>query len=181
MLVAFILWYWKRSVFLEFMVAFLFLALAGFSTNVLFPTAPPWIAANWWHYMPYVHRILASGIGYFGGGGNYSALYVWLWNNVGWDPVAAVPSEHAAFPFLCFLYLRQAWPRAGWVALPYCAAVWFAIVYLGEHYVADALAGVVYAGIVYALVRYLVRRRESNEDPQVEVETAPLSAVRQAQ
>jgi membrane-associated phospholipid phosphatase len=182
MLVAFALWYWKRSVFLEFMVAFLLLALAGFSTNVFFPAAPPWLASAW-HYLPPMNRILHVGIGYFGGGGNYSALYVWLWNNVGWDPVAAIPSEHAAFPFLCFLYARQAWPRGGWVVLPYCAAVWLAIVYLGEHYVSDAIAGVLYAAIVYVVVRQVgIRRaagegRRKSERPTVDV--TPAAALRQ--
>lgn len=161
--VAFVLWVWKRSVFLEFMGAFLIVALAGFATFVLFPAAPPWIAANWWHYLPHVDRILQTGINFFGGQESLSALYTWLWNHGGWDVFGAMPSEHAAFPFLCFLYARRAWPRAGWLLLPYCAAVWLAVVYLGEHYVADVIGGVLYAGLAYALVRYAVTRRAAGE------------------
>jgi hypothetical protein len=172
MMVAFALWYWKRPVFLEFMVAFLILALAGFATNILFPAAPPWMAANWWHRLPHVYRIFHYGVNYFGGNGNYSAFYVWIWTHIGWDPVAAVPSEHAAFPFLCFLYLRHAWKRAGWLALPYCAAVWFSIVYLGEHYVFDAIAGGAYAAIVYAAVRYYQSRHVARDQLTVNAAAA---------
>jgi hypothetical protein len=158
MAVAFALWIWKRPVFLEFMMAFLCLALAGFATFVLFPAAPPWLAADW-HYLPHVYRILHPGIAFFGGNESLSALYTWMWRHGGWDAVAAVPSEHAAFPFLCFLYARRAWPRAGWTLLPYCCAVWISVVYLGEHYATDIIVGVVYASVVYSATRYVASRR----------------------
>jgi membrane-associated phospholipid phosphatase len=157
--VAFLLWYFRRPLFLEFMVAFLILALAGFATFVLFPAAPPWIAANWWHHMPHVYRIYQAAIGAFGGKQSFSALYQWMWQHGGWDVFGAVPSEHAAFPFLCFLYVRSVWRRAGWILLPYCACVWIAVVYLGEHYVADVLVGVVYASLTYLLVHYVLAPR----------------------
>lgn len=153
---AFALWYWNRPVFLEFMVAFLVLALAGFATYVLFPAAPPWIAADWWHKLPHVYRIFGVGIHYFGGGQSFSALYQWMWQHGGWDLFGAVPSEHAAFPFLCFLYARSVWKRAGWSLLPYCAAVWVAVVYLGEHYAFDVIAGVLYAAAAYAVVHHVL-------------------------
>jgi membrane-associated phospholipid phosphatase len=159
--VAFVLWYSHRPVFLEFMVAFLILALAGFATFVLFPAAPPWIAANWWHHMPHVYRIYQAGIKFFGGSQSFSGLYQWMWQHGGWDVFGAVPSEHAAFPFLCFLYARSVWRRAGWILLPYCAAVWIAVVYLGEHYVTDVLAGLIYAALTYVLVHYVIAPRWS--------------------
>ena len=162
--VAFALWLFHRQVFLTFMVAFLLVALAGFATFVLYPAAPPWIAANWWHYMPHVHKILRAGIDFFGGETSFSALYVWLWNHGGWDPFGAVPSEHAALPFLCFLYARQAWPRGGWLLLPYCIAVWIAVVYLGEHYVVDVIAGVLYAAAGYIAVELIVLYQWSRTD-----------------
>lgn len=161
--VAFAFWVWRRSIFVEYMGSFLIVALAGFATFVLFPAAPPWIAANWWHYMPPVHRILDAGIAFFGGQQSFSALYQWMWNHGGWDLFGAMPSEHAAFPFLCFLYARKAWPRAGWLLLPYCIAVCVAVVYLGEHYVADVIAGVVYAIVGYAAVQIALARRSAKE------------------
>lgn len=159
MAVAFALWWWKRSVFLEFMVAFLVLGLAGFATYVLFPAAPPWIAANWWHYFPHVYRIAHRPEMRFLGHQSVSTLFNWFWSHGGWDQFGAVPSEHAAFPFLCFLYAQLAWRRAGWTLLLYCVAVWVAVVYLGEHYAIDVIVGVVYASASFALVRFLMGRR----------------------
>jgi membrane-associated phospholipid phosphatase len=152
MAIAFALWVWKREIFVEFMLAFLVLALAGFATYVLYPAAPPWIAADW-HYLPHVSRIFNAGVGFFGGTQSFSALYHWMWSHSGWDVFGAMPSEHAAFPFLCFLFARKAWPRAGWLLLPYCAAVWLAVMYLGEHYAADVIVGLIYAAVVYSLVQ----------------------------
>ena len=171
--VAFALWVWKRQIFVEFMGSFLLLALAGFATFVLFPAAPPWIAANWWHYIPPVQRILDEGTYFFGGQQSFSALYSWLWNHGGWDVFGAVPSEHAAFPFLCFLYARRAWSRGGWVLLPYCLAVWVSVVYLGEHYVADVLAGLVYAAAAYAVVQIALKRRAAKERAAAKRSLAP--------
>lgn len=159
MVVAFMLWLWVRPIFVEFMLSFLLVALAGFATFVLFPAAPPWIAANWWHYLPHVNRILNQGIEFFGGGGSYSALYSWLWQHGGWDLFGAMPSEHAAFPFLCFLYAVKAWRRAGWLLLPYFLAVSISVVYLGEHYVADVIGGAVYATLAFVVIQMTVARR----------------------
>jgi len=68
MLVAFALWLWVRPIFVQYMMSFLLVELAGFATFVLFPAAPPWIAADW-HYLPHVYRILNQGIEFFGGQG----------------------------------------------------------------------------------------------------------------
>ncbi|GAC1471268.1 MAG: phosphatase PAP2 family protein [Chloroflexota bacterium] len=157
MLAAFVFWLWKRPVFLEFMVAFLVLAMAGFATYVLFPAAPPWWAAN--HgYLAHVYKVKDSGIS-IASSMSISGLFSWFWSHGGWDQFGAVPSEHAAFPFLCFLYARRAWPRAGWLLLAYCLPVWIAVIYLGEHYAVDVIVGLVYAILAYALVRVAVRRR----------------------
>ena len=158
--VGFALWLWNRPIFLQFMLSFLCVALAGFATYVLFPAAPPWIAALW-HYLPPVHRIFYAGIHFFGGESAISVFYLWLWQHGGWDAFGAVPSEHASLPFLCFLYARRAWPRAGWALLAYCIAVWIAIVYLGEHYVVDVIVGVLYAAAGYAAVQIVLARSRS--------------------
>lgn len=162
MAIAFLLWYWRRPVFLDFMVTFLLLALAGFATFVLFPAAPPWLAADW-GYIPHVSRIFQAGINVLGGHQVFSPLYSWLYNQHAWDQVAAVPSEHAAFPFLCFLYVRQVWPVRGWIVFGYCLVAVLAIVYLGEHYVMDAVAGFLYAGVVYVGVQLALRRMRARE------------------
>jgi len=182
--IAFALWFFRRQVFGEYIASFLFLALAGFATFVLFPAAPPWIAANWWHYFPHITKIFDKSVVVFGGSQSYSTFTQWAWQHGGWDYFGAVPSEHAAFPFLGFLYARKAWGRGGWALLPYCFAVWFAVVYLGEHYVSDVIVGVAYAVAAYVAVQAIVARRERAavrgdelEDQASEVEEArePMS------
>jgi len=174
-LFAFLLWVFRRRVFVDFMVTFLIMALAGFITFVLFPAAPPWIAGNWYHVLPHVYKIYNAGITFFGGQLAMGPLYQWMFSHQNWDYYGAVPSEHAAFPFLCFLFARQVWPRAGWLVLPYCFCVWVSIVYLGEHYVADVIAGVAYASVSYAAVRFayaLGRRKVDREVPRVSAAAA---------
>lgn len=174
MVVAFVLWNWKRPIFMEFMLAFLILALAGFATFVLFPAAPPWLASMW-HYLPHVHRIFSHGLNYFGGAQSFSALYTWIYVHAGgWDLVGAMPSEHAAFPFLCFLYARRAWPVRGWIIIPYCLAVWVAVVYLGEHYAADVIVGILYAALAFAVVQFALSRWGSKNEA---LSQAPALAV----
>jgi membrane-associated phospholipid phosphatase len=61
------------------------------------------------------------------------------------NPVAAIPSLHAAYPFLVLLFAVKFFRRRGLVVLPYVAIVWFAVIYLGEHYATDVLIGAAYA------------------------------------
>ncbi len=156
LIIAFALWYWRRPVFLEFMVAFLILSLAGFATFVLFPAAPPWIAADWWHKFPHVYRIFSIATHAIGPQQSFSFLYKWMWQHGGWDLFGAVPSEHAAFPLLCFFYARRVWPRLAMLILPYCACVWVAVIYLGEHYATDVIAGVAYATVTYIVMAHVI-------------------------
>lgn len=168
---AFVLWQWRHELFYDYMKAFVLLAMMGFATYVLFPAAPPWIAANWWHRFPHVHRIVAlTTEHYFGGRQSFSAFYQFLFHHGGWDLFGAMPSEHAAFPFLCFLFARRAWPKWGWLALGYVFAVSIAVVYLGEHYVADVIAGYAYATVAYVVVLRVGRR--AYHDVPAEVEPA---------
>jgi membrane-associated phospholipid phosphatase len=173
---AFVLWVKVRPVFVEFMTVFLILGLAGFATFVLYPAAPPWIAADWYHRLPYVYRIYHAGMEYFGGTQSFSAVFHWMWKHQAWDYFGAVPSEHAAFPFLCFLFARQVWKRAGWFLLLYCLGVWVSVVYLGEHYVTDVIVGVAYAGLSYAGYRFfLAQTRKRGQTRPSRVAAAPVS------
>jgi hypothetical protein len=173
---AFVLWFWRRPVFQQFMRSFFILAFAGFVTFVLYPAAPPWLAGMW-HFIPPVHRILTPGMRFFGGSQSLSGLYTWLWTHGGWDLFGAVPSEHAAFPFLCFLYARQVWHRAGWLLLVYSAGVWVSVVYLGEHYVMDVVVGVAYAALAYAIVRLAIAWRARRVSRPVVGELVPEAEV----
>ena len=80
-----------------------------------------------------------------------------LYDSLGGNPWAAMPSLHFAASLMAALLLAEAGPVEGAVGWGYVAALGFALVYLGEHYVLDLVAG---AAVVLA-----VRKGEPLADP----------------
>jgi hypothetical protein len=139
--VGLLLWIAGREVYRRYAIALLGMAMAAFVVFLTFPTAPPWYAAD--HgIITGLHHVLAEVMPR-----TLSPYYTSLDPN----PVAAVPSLHAAVPVLGFLALRGVRRWASWLALAWCAVVWFTIVYLGEHYVLDAVTGAAFACGAWAL------------------------------
>lgn len=157
--IAFLLWIRRRRAYYDYIAALILLSMAGFVTYLLFPVAPPWLAAqdglvNGPNGLPAITYLKAQGFEdlarLFGFEGRY--LYSYAIYDVNPNVVAAFPSLHAGYPFLAFLFARRAFGRAGWAMLGYAACVWFAIVYLGDHYVVDVLGGITYASIAYLAI-----------------------------
>ncbi len=141
LVVAFLLWIKDRSQFQKFVIALLVLSFSGFVTFLLFPAAPPWYADQ--KGLIHVHKIIDALIDKFGWSWHLSEFYQHLNPN----PVAAIPSLHAAYPWLSFLALRRFSKKWAWLFFPYPFIVWFSVVYLGEHYAIDVIAGVIYAQV----------------------------------
>jgi membrane-associated phospholipid phosphatase len=139
--VAVALWIVNRQQFLRYVATLLGMGMGAFVFCLLVPTAPPWYASDQGlitgmkHVLSYT---LPS---------NLSAYFAALNPN----PVAALPSLHAAFAFLGFLAVARPFPRAAIVMFAWCLAVWFSVVYLGEHYVLDVVAGVALAAVSWKL------------------------------
>src|SRR3972149_516411 len=150
---AFFLWLKDKSQYYRFIVALLALSFAGFVTFLLFPAAPPWYAAN--EGLISVTKITNLAVDYLGWSWNISYYYQRLNPN----PVAAMPSLHAAYPVLVLLALRAYKKKLFWFFLPYPFLVWFSIVYLGEHYVIDIIAGIFYAVATYYIVYHFEKIR----------------------
>lgn len=146
LVIAFVFWMWKHRLYWRFVGSYLLLTYAGFVTYVLYPMAPPWWAAAV-HRIPPVTDILAQVD--FGGVPNPIVLATRYFKP---NPVAAMPSIHAAFPVLVWLVLWKVWPKWGWAAVVYPIAMSFSVVYLGEHYVVDVMAGWLYAIVAFLLV-----------------------------
>ena len=146
---AFLLWLRDRALFREYAAAILILSYSAYLTYLAFPAAPPWLAAQS-SLLPPVNRILSNTLLQFPDPISLPTLYSKLRVN----PVAAVPSLHAAYPLLMTLFVRQKAPKLVPVLAGYVLAVWMAIVYLGEHYVFDIVTGVMYAVAAYLLVAY---------------------------
>lgn len=159
----FLLWMTNRRLFQQFAVAFVVVAVAGFATYILYPAVPPWMAAKpLYHvhneyvvgnggrvYLPGVQNLFLSITGnwYNPYHGNISIH----WLHLHYDQVGAIPSEHAAYPLLFFLFLRRQFGRIAYLSLIYIALVLFAITYLGQHYMIDAVVGFAYAVVGYLL------------------------------
>ncbi len=190
----FLLWSTNRALFQKFAITFVLVALAGFVTYIVYPAVPPWMAAQplvavgnqylypWVaasHYPGGLRGAWAHAHVYLPGVQNLFNSIASRWYNpyhgtiffgslhLHYDQVAAIPSEHAMYPLLFFLFLRRQFGSWGYLALIYIALLLFSITYLGQHYVIDAVVGFVYAGMGYASVmhgwpwlRQRMKRRE---------------------
>ena len=171
----FILWLWRRPQYYDFVAALIVLSMAGFTTYLLLPAAPPWYVANQGllngpdgapvisYLKPGAFETLAGALGF---DGHY--VYSLAFGSVNPNLVAAFPSLHCAYPFLSFLVLRRAFGRIGWLALGYTALVMFSVVYTGDHWLIDGLAGIAYAYVAYYAVVHApgrLRRLRARRDP----------------
>ncbi len=144
MVIAFVFWMYDRKIFKQFTTAFLLLSYMAFFTFIIFPAMPPWMASNN-GYIPPLKKIMDMVMRSFAHPIDVPSVYRFFGANL----VAAVPSLHAAYPWLIFIYIMKKFRGFSLLALPYVAGVWFAVVYLGEHYVVDVFLGFIYASIAY--------------------------------
>jgi hypothetical protein len=186
LLAAFVLWMTNRELFAKYAIAFVVVAVAGWTTYVLYPAVPPWMAAeklvsihgkyysihDWqqlralgiahpywyiqWHGHVYLHgaqnifqKIMSNWYSSYNGTIFFGGLHMT------YDQVAAIPSEHAAYPMLFYLFLRRQFGGLANIALVYIGLLLFSIMYLGQHYFIDALVGFAYAAAGYVLVMYV--------------------------
>ncbi len=139
-----ILWIRDRLGFLRFAKRLVSLALAGVATYIVFPAAPPWMAAEM-GLLEDVHRTTSEGWGVLGVGtaGLFSK------GQTSANMVAAVPSLHSAFTALVAMFLwGRVRPRLRPLLALYPLAMGFTLMATGEHYFFDVLLGWLYAGAV---------------------------------
>ena len=177
-----VLWLRDRTAWLRFVSRIVLLSIAGLITYVVFPEAPPWMAAQ--HGLtPPVERLSARG---------------WIWlhagnvkhllergQDAGSNPVAAMPSLHFAVAALIALFIGYRYrSRWRWLLALYPAAMAFALVYLGEHWVLDIFAGLVYAVAAhFAMFRIEAwwLRRKALAEPRVPVMRGDLENLAPAE
>ncbi|MQA75559.1 MAG: phosphatase PAP2 family protein, partial [Solirubrobacterales bacterium] len=135
------------------------------------PTAPPWWASEQGYLAGPVERVAdevateaapeeVRRIMVDVGEGVWGPAWARLYDSLGGNPWAAMPSLHFATSLMAALLLAEIHPLLGGVGAAYAATLAVALVYLGEHYVTDLLAG--------AAVVTLVRRGEPLVEPLVE-------------
>lgn len=145
---------WKKleKHYWHVITAYLLLSFAGFLTYLAFPAAPPWLASDKGLIEP-ITRVSSYVWAAFGVH-DFPSVY----NKISPNPVAAVPSLHAAYSILFALYatrlFRSKWVHLAWI---YPALIWVGTVYMGEHYLIDAILGGMYAVAAYFAAPPVVR------------------------
>lgn len=145
--IAFAFWMKSRRLYWKFVGSYLLLTYAGLVTYVLYPMAPPWYASAL-HRIPPIDSILGQVLWQH----SVSHPIGFIYDKFDPNPVAAMPSLHAAFPVLVFFVCLKLKPKIGWLAIIYPLVMDFSIVYMGEHYVVDVLAGTLYGAVAFAAV-----------------------------
>jgi hypothetical protein len=157
------LWFFARARFRQYVGSVVLLAGMAFTTFALFPAAPPWLASREGELESttrmigpisgHIPFLSFSFEGLYERGAEYS------------NPVAAVPSLHAAYTLLFTLFL---WRLARWarplLAL-YPLAMAFALVYAAEHYVSDILLGWAYTLVAIWVVDRAASYASSRASP----------------
>jgi PAP2 superfamily len=169
------LWLFARGLFRRFVAMVSVLALMGFVTYALFPAAPPWLASEDGALPP-----TTRSIGYVWSHlpiGNFDTLFEKGTEYA--NPVAAVPSLHAAYTLLVTLVLwrvARRWGRLLLAAYPPLMA--FALVYTAEHYVVDILLGWVYTLVAFWAVSSLADRMARSSAHRADGAGSPPSALK---
>lgn len=173
LLVAFVLWIGSKQKYWHFMLAFLGMTYIAFVIYLFYPAAPPWMASDW-KLIPTVqipfnqvwHLLVPHPLN------NYDQASIWT--AVAGNSVAAMPSVHAAYPWLTLLYAVKYFKKKGLILVPYNLAVWFTVLYLGQHWAIDIIAGVVLATLCFvgmelawSQVGKLAARRRQSPAPAV--------------
>lgn len=147
MFVGLFFWLVDRPYFKKFSHGFVLLSYAAFFTYLIFPAMPPWMASSK-GFIPPLQEITGVVLKHFW----HSYSLPSLSSIFGGNPVAAMPSLHAAWPSIIFLFVVNKYRRFGWLLLPYVLMVGFSVVYLGEHYVIDVLVGMLYALLAFLFI-----------------------------
>lgn len=154
------LWFLARRRFRAWITAVLVMTLGSITTYVLFPASPPWLAAEL-GVIGSVRRASADGWAGLDLEMVGSALERLQGDS---NPVAAMPSLHAAVPALIALFL---WPGARWwvraLSTAYALVMAWTLVYTGEHYIVDVVAGCLAAAAAVIVTRGLTRRRGTRD------------------
>ncbi len=149
--VGFLIWLYRPAIFSRFKASFYFLTGLGILIYALVPTVPPWMASEQFGLLPSLTRFNTI---------LFNFAIPDLSNGFDTNPIAAMPSLHAAFPIMCSLLL---WGIFKWKSLPfhlYTLVVLFTIIYTGDHYVVDALAGLILAILCYYAAAFLAKNRQ---------------------
>ena len=151
----FLLWKNKPGV-VEFTYAYLITNIIGIIIYYIYPAAPPWYYLN--HgpvadttiigseaYLSEFDRIIGTPI--------FNGIYA-----KGTNVFGAIPSLHAAYPLLGFLFAYRHKHKPFVIFFVFMAiGTWIGAVYTWHHYIIDVLLGMICAVGAYAIMMQLVK------------------------
>ena len=141
---AVLIWQTRDKEYWRYVTTFLVVSFMGFLTFLAFPAAPPWLASDTHRIEPLAH--VSTAVWYAFGIHDFPSVY----NKISPNPVAAVPSLHAAYATLIAIFVTKLFKtKWRWLAWIYPALIWVGTVYQAEHYAIDVILGVLYALIAY--------------------------------
>ncbi len=147
-ILALLVWKYREKLYWQVVTTFLVVSFVGFLTFLAFPAAPPWMAAEK-GYIPHIERV-STDVWFALGFKDFPSVY----NKISPNPVAAVPSLHAAYATLVFLFVWRIFGNKwGLLALLQPLLIYIGTVYQGEHYMIDELIGGLYAVAAYFAVK----------------------------
>ena len=156
--VAVVLWWISRSEWVRYVRRLTILFALSVVTYVLLPAAPPWMAARDGYIEP-VQRITARG---WSAMGLHTVSKLFDRGAAISNPVAALPSLHAACALLVVAFFWKRTPRIlRPITLVLPASMALCLVYFGEHWVIDIVLGWLYVWAAFALARRWENRRPS--------------------
>ncbi len=126
----------------------------GCAIYFLAPTAPPWWSSREGLTGEEVRRVMVEV-----GEETWGSAWPRMYDTLGGNPWAAMPSLHFATSVMAAISLAEAGKVEGAVGWGYALTLGFGLVYLGEHYVTDLIAG--------ATLVAVVRRGEPLAEPLV--------------
>jgi hypothetical protein len=149
---AIVVWKTREHEYWRYVTAFVGISFAAFVIYLLFPAAPPWMSSNMGLIEP-ISRV-SSSVWLSLGINDFPSLY----SQIAANPVAAVPSLHAAYATLFTMFIIGFFKsRWRYVSLIYPVLIYVGTVYQGEHYVIDAILGVVLAVAGFYSSPYIAR------------------------
>ena len=150
---ALLVWKTRDHEYWRVVTTYLTVFFGAFLTFLIMPTVPPWLAAQNGYIQPIVR--VSSSVWFSLGIHNFPSVY----NHIAPNPVAAVPSLHAAVSTLFSIFVFKLYGRRwGALSLLYPILIYVGVVYEGEHYVFDVLMGIIYAFGGYWLTPKLMAR-----------------------
>lgn len=150
---AILAWKLRPKHYWHVVTTYIVVSFTGFLTFLAFPAAPPWMASDL-GLIEKVERV-SSSVWFALGIHDFPSFY----NEISPNPVAAVPSLHAAYATIFALFIMKFFQRKWWtyIAWVYPLLIYVGTVYQGEHYLIDEIIGALYGVAAFYMAPFVIR------------------------